>query len=181
MFIRWAQVGAFSPLMENGGNGEHRPWGFDEAHSTRTTDLYRRYVSVHYELVPYLLAAGSRALETGRSAMTPIASHEDFIHRLIDDFRPSTYDYLLGDDIYVAPVLAPNVTQVEVRLPVGRWTSFWNTSVVLDGGRRHMVPCTLDELPVFRRHGAWCAALMTAAPTHGRHRRRSAAQAPSSC
>lgn len=24
LFLRWTQLGAFSPLMENGGNGEHR-------------------------------------------------------------------------------------------------------------------------------------------------------------
>jgi alpha-glucosidase (family GH31 glycosyl hydrolase) len=26
LFIRWAQLGALCPVMENGGNGEHRPW-----------------------------------------------------------------------------------------------------------------------------------------------------------
>jgi len=34
--IRWAQLGAFSPVMENGGGGEHRPWMFDE----ETTDIF---------------------------------------------------------------------------------------------------------------------------------------------
>ncbi|MBZ0252791.1 MAG: hypothetical protein K8I02_05565, partial [Candidatus Methylomirabilis sp.] len=26
VFLRWAQYGALSPIMENGGGGEHRPW-----------------------------------------------------------------------------------------------------------------------------------------------------------
>ena len=34
LFIRWAQLGAFSPLMENGGNKEHRPWMFDTTNET---------------------------------------------------------------------------------------------------------------------------------------------------
>ena len=38
LLIRWAQLGAFSPLMENGGNKEHRPWAFDE----ETLEIYKK-------------------------------------------------------------------------------------------------------------------------------------------
>lgn len=41
LLIRWAQLGAFSPLMENGGNKEHRPWIFDN----QTLDIYKKYDS----------------------------------------------------------------------------------------------------------------------------------------
>lgn len=34
LFIRWTQLGAFSPLMENGGDKEHRPWKFDNNNET---------------------------------------------------------------------------------------------------------------------------------------------------
>ena len=40
LFIRWAQLGAFSPLMENGGGGEHRPWMFDQ----QTNAIYNTFV-----------------------------------------------------------------------------------------------------------------------------------------
>ena len=42
LFIRWSQLGAFSPLMENGGNNEHRPWMFDS--NNQTLDIYKMYV-----------------------------------------------------------------------------------------------------------------------------------------
>lgn len=29
VFIRWAEMGALVPLMENGGDGPHLPWEFD--------------------------------------------------------------------------------------------------------------------------------------------------------
>lgn len=30
IFLRWVQVGALVPFMENGGNGKHQPWVFDQ-------------------------------------------------------------------------------------------------------------------------------------------------------
>ena len=46
LFIRWAQLGAFSPLMENGGDKEHRPWMFDN--TNETLNIYRKLVSVFH-------------------------------------------------------------------------------------------------------------------------------------
>ena len=40
LFIRWAQLGAFSPLMENGGDKEHRPWKFDN--NNETLNIYKK-------------------------------------------------------------------------------------------------------------------------------------------
>ena len=44
LLLRWAQVGAFLPLMENGGNNAHTPWDYDVANSTFVTDVYRKFV-----------------------------------------------------------------------------------------------------------------------------------------
>ena len=38
LFVRWFQLGAFSPLMENGGYGEHRPWKYDN----QTLEIYKK-------------------------------------------------------------------------------------------------------------------------------------------
>jgi alpha-glucosidase (family GH31 glycosyl hydrolase) len=55
-FIRWAQLGALSPIMGNGGNGEHRPWIYDEE-----SLIYRQFVKLHHELIPYLYNEGASA------------------------------------------------------------------------------------------------------------------------
>jgi alpha-glucosidase (family GH31 glycosyl hydrolase) len=65
VFIRWAQLGAFNSLMENGGGGQHRPWGFDE----ETTQIYKKFAHIHHELVPYMLTAGTIAFETNTSGI----------------------------------------------------------------------------------------------------------------
>jgi alpha-glucosidase (family GH31 glycosyl hydrolase) len=71
LFMRWYQLSAFMPLMENGGNGEHRPWAYDPPGTTVTVDNYRMFTDAHYELVPYLLTTGTQAFEAGVSAITP--------------------------------------------------------------------------------------------------------------
>ena len=38
LFIRWTQLGAFSPLMENGGKKEHGPWRY----GNETVEIYRK-------------------------------------------------------------------------------------------------------------------------------------------
>jgi alpha-glucosidase len=48
LFLRWAQLGAFVPLMENGGNKEHRPWEFDS--TNETLNIYRKFVHIHTEV-----------------------------------------------------------------------------------------------------------------------------------
>lgn len=54
-------MGTFCPLMENGGDKEHRPWKFDN--TNETVNIYRNFVGIHYELGPYFLTAGSDAYE----------------------------------------------------------------------------------------------------------------------
>ena len=52
LLIRWAQLGAFSPLMENGGNQEHRPWEFDD--TNQTLDIYTKYSRMGSTLISVL-------------------------------------------------------------------------------------------------------------------------------
>lgn len=55
IFLRWVQVGALLPFMENGGNGKHQPWVFDN----ETVDIYRYYVDLHYKLKPTFLTCAA--------------------------------------------------------------------------------------------------------------------------
>jgi len=94
-------MGAFCPLMENGGNGNHLPWTFDN----ETVNIYRKFVKAHHELVTYFLSAGSDAMAQGVSVMQPLASPQFFI----TPFDPSRWDYKLANEIYVFPI-TDNIT-----------------------------------------------------------------------
>jgi alpha-glucosidase (family GH31 glycosyl hydrolase) len=136
VFIRWTQLGALSPLMENGGRGEHRPWRLGQD----VLDAYRYYARLHHQLVPYLYSAGVEAHRGGR----PIIREVDRQAR----------QYLLGQDLLVAPIVGPQ-DERDVALPTdSRWHDYWQDDRVLEAGAiaRHLGPP--ERLPLFIRAGA---------------------------
>ncbi len=112
LFLRWTQFGAFLPLMENGGGGEHRPWMYD----AETVEVYRRFAQHHHKLAPYLLTMGAVAMETGTSSVHPIAVKPEDMNPARSP-QPTSFSYLLGDSVLVHPVMhevmqAHNITEL---------------------------------------------------------------------
>lgn len=141
VFLRWAQLGAFSPVMENGGGGDHWPWRFDEA----VTAAYRQLVELHHALVPWMREKGAKARAEGRSLLA-------FVDR-------KTYAYVLGDDIFFAPVIEDTddgeTATLEVTLPEGedwRWLS--GDGRTFPGGTHTTLTLALDEFAGFVRVGS---------------------------
>jgi alpha-glucosidase (family GH31 glycosyl hydrolase) len=136
LFIRWAQLGTFCGLMENGGGGEHRPWIFD----AQTEQIYKKLVELRAQLVPYLTASAKDAYNAN--------------HSLMQFTNSSTYPYLLGNNIFVAPILNKD-GNVTIKFPAdGKWVYLYNKSQVYDGGSTQSLTLTLDEFPVFIRQGS---------------------------
>jgi alpha-glucosidase (family GH31 glycosyl hydrolase) len=136
LFIRWSQLGALVPLMENGGRGEHRPWVLGED----VLENYRYYAKLHRELVPYLYSAGVDAHIGG----PPI----------IRNANPRLAQYELGQDLLVAPILSEDDSRT-VQLPDGsRWHDYWRDDVVHNGGQTLDITAHLMRAPLFIRAGA---------------------------
>jgi len=62
-------------------------------------------------------------------------------------------EFLFGDDLLVAPVVASARDKREVYLPRGQWYDFWS-DVRYDGPKRLTVDAPLDRIPIFVRGGA---------------------------
>ena len=140
VFLRWAQMGAFNPIMENGGGGDHHPWAWDD----ETVTIYKRFVDLHTALIPYLDEHGAVAFQEGNSLMSFNSS--------------TTYEYTLGPDIFVAPMLESGTSRATT-LPDGDWLylfdgSAMSASVTLE------VP--LEEFPVWVRDGSEAADVLFA-------------------
>lgn len=72
-----------------------------------------------------------------------------FSLKLIDLFKPDTYNYLLGDNILVAPVLS-DPSDVSVTFPEGQWVAWWNDSLVYKEGEvARFTALPLEVFPAF--------------------------------
>ncbi len=141
-FLRWAQAATFTPVMENGGGGEHRPWMFD----TETVDIYREQVRLHHAMLPVLREQGAVAWSEGRSLMTFLS----------DD----TYAWMLGEDLFVTPILSEGGT-VQVDFPDGEWRHLYDDHATHSGGESLEMTLGLDSFPAFVRVGSELDALLS--------------------
>ncbi|MEZ6319237.1 MAG: glycoside hydrolase family 31 protein, partial [Phycisphaerales bacterium] len=145
LYIRWVQLGTLSPMMQYHGIHAREPWLFgDEAE-----DAYTLAARARTRLIPYLQAAADVATDTGVPIMRPMSLP------FPDDPRFAHEDtqYMLGDDLLVAPVLTPGSPGREVLIPAGRWR-LATQRVEYQGPAKVRVPIGLVDLPVLVRADA---------------------------
>ena len=145
LLVRWAQLGCFTPLMQAHGRMEQEPWTYDE----RTLSIYRAYVLLHEQLVPYVRAAAALAARCGLPIIRPLHLIDP------DDDRGWTIAdaFGYGPSLWVAPVLDEGAREREVQLPRGRWIETWSGERVRGGGEV-VVPAPRGSIPVWVREGA---------------------------
>ena len=145
LLVRWVQFGCFTPLMHAHGRMPQEPWRY----SDRVLELYRAYVLLHEQLVPYVRAAALTASLTGLPVVRPLC--------LIDPGDPRgwtiTDAYGYGPALWVAPVVEDEAREREVALPHGEWIETWSGRRVAGGGEV-VVEAGLERIPVWVRAGS---------------------------
>lgn len=160
LFMRWAELAAFSPLMRtHEGNRPNDNWQFDS--DAETLALLGRMTRVHVALADYLRSAVTENATRGMPVMRPLflAYPEDERAWSCDD------EYLFGPDLLVAPVVKEGARSRRVLFPRGTWLDFWSGDVVWNsafGGEREL-DAPLGAPPVFIREGSpWMATFTEA-------------------
>lgn len=148
LLSRWVQVGAFSPLFRNhSSNGSiyQEPWQFDE----QTLNINRKFIELRYQLLPYFYDLFWQGEKTGLPMMRPLVLHyenDENTWNLNDEF-------LVGENLLVAPIVTQGATRRIVYLPAGVWYDFF-TGKEYQGGQHYMVEAPLDTCPVFAKAGS---------------------------
>ncbi|MDI3317076.1 MAG: glycoside hydrolase family 31 protein [Bacillota bacterium] len=148
LYARWIELGAFSPFCRTHTALDTRaqePWSF----GPEVEAIARRYIRLRYRLLPYLYALFREAERTGLPPLRPlwlVFPEDPGSHGVWDQF-------LLGEQLLLAPVDRPGARRRPVHLPPGRWREAWS-------GRWHrgpadiLVEAPLDRIPAFIREGA---------------------------
>jgi sulfoquinovosidase len=146
VFQRWTELGAFSPIMRtHDGNAKLENWRWSR--DAETTEHFRRFARIHVALRPELESLFDEAAATGK----PIVRHLAFVFPGDPALRAVDDQFLLGDDLLVAPVLTEGSTSRPVVLPSGAtWYDVW-TGEALEGGATVEHPAPIGAPPVFAR------------------------------
>jgi alpha-glucosidase (family GH31 glycosyl hydrolase) len=139
LMIRWTQLNALLPALQF----SLPPWEY----GAECNELCRRYANLHVEFAPRILDIARDAARTGEPIIRPV------FWLAPDDERALACDdeFLLGDDILVAPVVSPGQRARDVYLPPGRWRDP-RTREQFEGARvLRAYPAPLDVLPIFVR------------------------------
>lgn len=149
LLSRWVQVGAFTPLFRNHaamGTRDQEPWAFDE----QTEEINRKYIKLRYKFLPYFYDVMRNCEKTGAPMIRPLLfnyQHDVKTYQINDQF-------MVGDNIMVAPVVEQGSTRRMVYLPEGNvWFDYW-TGEELNGGQYIIKNAPLDVCPIYIKDGA---------------------------
>ena len=148
LLARWTQLGALTPFFRNHsnlGSIPQEPWAFGPEFEA----ICRRYIELRYQLLPYLYSLFREAHRNGTPIIRPM-----FWHAQNDPAaRAASDQFLLGENLLVAPILRQGATARSVYLPIGSWFDFW-TGEAVRGGRHILAEAGLETLPIYVRAGS---------------------------
>ncbi|HEY3026599.1 MAG TPA: TIM-barrel domain-containing protein [Pyrinomonadaceae bacterium] len=148
LLVRAYQISFLAPFCRNHkviDGYDQEPWRFGKYYE----DIIRKYLKLRYQLLPFLYTTLEEAHRTGVPVFRPLVLNYQ------DD--PSTYnlddEFMIGNDLLVAPVVKPDVTRRLVYLPKGIWYDYW-TNKKYEGGTMIAADAPLEIVPMFVRAGA---------------------------
>ncbi|MEW6273176.1 MAG: TIM-barrel domain-containing protein, partial [Thermodesulfobacteriota bacterium] len=145
LFLRWTELGAFTPIMRtHEGNRRLENWSWEK--DAETTAHFRRFARIHQALGPELRALAAEAAATS----APIVRHLMLVFPDDPASRTVSDQYMLGESLLVAPVVAAGATTRDVYLPPGRWFDVWS-GAAFEGGGTTRVDAPIGRPPVFSR------------------------------
>jgi alpha-glucosidase (family GH31 glycosyl hydrolase) len=163
LLTRWMELGALVPVMRTKRSGlafpsYDRPQVYDDGHIKD----WQRLTALHTQLNRYLRRADAQYRRTG----LPIARALVLRYPRREEALDIGDEYLLGDDLLVAPVLDQGAKTRKLWLPPGRWVDWWRSTSyrpqtrrfrmrrharILRGPRFVTLPAPLGEPPLLLR------------------------------
>ena len=146
LYVRWMQLGAFSPVLRTHAQQFAEPFNYPEYQ-----DILLDLVKTRYRWLPYNYTLAYENTTKGYPLVRPL----NFRSAGIDGISNVTDQYLWGDEVMVAPVMEQGARSRKVIIPPGQWVDYNNPSVSYEGPDTIDYKAPLDVLPLFVRAGAF--------------------------
>ena len=149
--MRWTELGAFTTVFRT-HEGNRPEVNYQVYSDEDTLRHFSRFAKVYAAWEPYRKKLVEEAADTG----LPVVRHP-FIHYPEDpEVLGLDYQFMVGADFMVAPVLDPGEESAEVYLPAGRWVHLWTGEEYgsSERGVYETVPAPIGEPAVFYKVGS---------------------------
>ncbi|RYE12897.1 MAG: glycoside hydrolase family 31, partial [Sphingobacteriales bacterium] len=129
LYTRWIEVGAFTPYFRNHtalNTKASEPWSYGED----VLDIARNYISLRYQLLPYLYSSFYEATQTGMPIMRSLSINYTHDPKIFDWQFQNQYEF--GNGFMIAPFESTKEFG-KVHFPAGKWYDFHNDEVQQGG------------------------------------------------
>ena len=137
LFVRWAQANAFMPMMQISA----APWRVLSAENAQRVlaaiQLHEQYGDVFYALARKAAATGE-----------PIVRHMDYVFP-DEGFETDNTQFMVGNDLMVAPVLQKGCIARNVHFPQGTWCD--NNGNTYEGNQTLSLSADLNSVLYFTK------------------------------
>ena len=151
LLLRWTELAAFTVAFRT--HEGNRPEDNHQIYSDRESlEHFSRLAKIYAAWEPYRVQLVNEAAETG----LPVVRHP-FIHYPDDpDVYDLHYQFMVGSEFMVAPVLDRGEETVTLYLPAGEWVHAWSgrTYGSPEGGVYETVGAPIGEPAVFYKKGS---------------------------
>lgn len=146
LYVRWLQLGTFSPVLRTHSQQEAEPYKYPEQQ-----DIILPLIRERYRWLPYNYTLAYENASQGLPLVRPLNFYTPGSKKYddIDD------EYLWGRDVLVAPVLEQGARERKVVFPEGLWADYRDPSKLYRGGDTITYAAPLDVLPLFVRAGSF--------------------------
>jgi alpha-glucosidase len=149
MYIRWMQLGSFTPFFRGHSSIDTKarePWAFNEF----TEENVRQAIQLRYRLLPFWYNEFYTSTKTGLPIMRAM-----FLNFQDDEncySQNAQYQFMIGDNLLVAPVVTSTDKTKKFYLPKGDWYDWMNNKIV-SGGDYKILEVLINKIPLFIKKG----------------------------
>ncbi len=149
LYTRWMELGAFTPFYRGHtiiNTRDQEPWAFGEEVERWVKDI----MEIRYQLLPFFYTEFHNSSETG----VPIV-RSMFLNYQDDEecySNEAQFQYMIGENLLVAPVLSEFENSKKLYLPEGQWLGWWDNKVY-EGGQWILVDAPIDKIPLYIKQG----------------------------
>lgn len=140
---RWIEMEAFTPIWRS--HEGLMPDKMSQIYQDQEMmQFFARFDSIHQSLIPYFMKVNKEYYQYG----TPMILHPFLLYPDDQNTYDLQYQFFVGNDLLVCPVIEKGATSVKAYLPEGKWKHFF-TNEIYEGGSWQVFDAPIGQPTAF--------------------------------